>query len=283
MQNFDKMGKDRHTTSTVEARLKLLEDYWQKFQCNNADLYNTADETALTGEKYFTEDVYSDIELLYTQHFAALTELLTSCNKSTKPSGQISYQLAPEIPLPKIALPKFSGSPLEWESFRDLFTALVHTKRELSNVQKLHYLKCSITDEAEKLLRNIQICDANYADAWDMLTKRYDNKRLLVTAHLNRLFSIQKMSCESSNGLKKLLDGTMEIIRALKYLHCPVDHWDDILIFMTAQKLDNGSRREWETTIGAHTELPTFEELEDFMTSRLHVLEAMNNAIVPKA
>lgn len=159
MVNFEKLGRENHTKSTITARLKLLEEYWQKFQTNNADLYVLADATTLTGDDYFKNDEYSAIELLYTQHCGALTEMLPVLKIGDAPIAQTVHNGTSNIPLPRIAVPKFNGSSLEWESFRDMFVAIIHTKAELSNVQKLHYLKCSLTGEAEQLLRNVRISD----------------------------------------------------------------------------------------------------------------------------
>lgn len=181
------------------------------------------------------------------------------------------------IPLPAIQLPIFSGAYRDWESFRDMFTSIIHLKKELSNVQKLHYLKSFLKGEAEQLLKNVTISENNYAGAWDALIKRYDNHRLLVTSHLSRLFALPSITSESPSALKSLTNDTIEIIRALNNLGRPVGQWDDVLVYLTAQKLDPESRREWEKSITSNNEMPLFEELEEFLEGRIQVLEALDS------
>ena len=42
--------------------------------------------------------------------------------------------------LSKLELPHFNGNPLTWQSFWDCFEASIHTKNNLTGVQKLSYL-----------------------------------------------------------------------------------------------------------------------------------------------
>lgn len=64
-----------------------------------------------------------------------------------------------------------------WTNFKDLFESLIADNVTLTNVQRLHYLKLSLSDEAELLLKNVVVNENNYASAWQTLKDRYDNKR----------------------------------------------------------------------------------------------------------
>ncbi|XP_045534341.1 uncharacterized protein LOC123721079 [Papilio machaon] len=64
--------------------------------------------------------------------------------------------------LPKIKLPTFNGDYQSWPSFHDIYVSLVHNNEALSDVERLHYLKSSVTAEAESLLTHIQITNDNY-------------------------------------------------------------------------------------------------------------------------
>ena len=50
--------------------------------------------------------------------------------------------------LPKFEIPKYSGDPMLWQTFWDLFRAAVHNKKHLSNVEKFSYLLSFLEDEA---------------------------------------------------------------------------------------------------------------------------------------
>lgn len=107
--------------------------------------------------------------------------------------------------LPKISLPKFSGEYHEWPSFRDLFHSLIASNKDVSSVEKLHYLKAQVTGEASRYLVNIPVTAENFSRAWEALTSRYENRRLLVFTYLDRIFELKPLTQKSSTELKTLL------------------------------------------------------------------------------
>ena len=56
------------------------------------------------------------------------------------------------------------------------------------SIQKMWYLKMNLPVEAERLIRHFQLTEANYETAWEMLNKRFDSKRVTITALLQNLF-----------------------------------------------------------------------------------------------
>ncbi|CAB0044668.1 unnamed protein product, partial [Trichogramma brassicae] len=61
--------------------------------------------------------------------------------------------------LPQINVPDFSGRREDWESFRDLFNALIHQSSHLSNVERLYYLKTLVRGDARSALDSLQLTD----------------------------------------------------------------------------------------------------------------------------
>ncbi|XP_033212097.1 uncharacterized protein LOC117169707 [Belonocnema kinseyi] len=159
---------------------------------------------------------------------------------------------------PRLELPKFSGVYMEWPAFRDLFDSMVRRDTELPNVQKIHYLKLSVSGEPAQLIASIPTTEVNFDRAWQALVKRYDNAPLLVNSYLTKLFSLKSLSKESSTELRSLLDDTCEVISALASLNRPTDQWDDLIVFMTAQRLDAITRKAWEDQLGPSDNQPTF-------------------------
>ena len=82
----------------------------------------------------------------------------------------IQQRLLPELPadgfgdsetpkkcnlkLPKITLPTFEGDFKSWSSFIDLYNNMIHDKRDISNIEKFHYLLASLKGEPRQLLQN---------------------------------------------------------------------------------------------------------------------------------
>lgn len=79
------------------------------------------------------------------------------------------------IQLPKIDLPKFDGTLINWISFRDTFISLVHDNPNIGKfLKKFHYLFCCVSGLALTVVKAIPLSAANYDIAWEALIERYD-------------------------------------------------------------------------------------------------------------
>jgi len=102
-------------------------------------------------------------------------------------------------------------------------------------MQKLHYLKTSVTGEAALLINHIQIADTNYDAAWKLLNEEYDNPRAIIHAHIHNFTDLPKMKTETAAELKNLRDTVAVSLAALTNLERPVDKWDDLLVYIISQ------------------------------------------------
>lgn len=91
------------------------------------------------------------------------------------------------VRLPKIPLPTFSGKYTDWPSFYDSFCRLVHTNNKLVDIGKFHHLKQALPPNFDSDIRDIPLTDANYSIAYQLLVKRYNNKRVLFSHYMNML------------------------------------------------------------------------------------------------
>ncbi|OXU31042.1 hypothetical protein TSAR_004743 [Trichomalopsis sarcophagae] len=89
----------------------------------------------------------------------------------------------------------------EWESFRDLFRALIYDDPRLSDVARFYYLKTHVQGEAKAALDTLKLTNSNYASAWRLLESRYDHRRLVVQDHLAALRILRPLREETSTGL----------------------------------------------------------------------------------
>lgn len=283
--NFKKTPKDRLTKDYVEIKLDLLNNMWTSFSKNHQKIANTYDKSTLDEHVYSKEDVYFKCEEEYTVAKCAMMKKLREFVVQVQPAPQNIQTETPitdngsvkvcEIKIPTIKIPTFNGSYTEWCSFHDQFSSLIHNNEKLSSVQKLHYLKTNLSGEAATLLKNVTITDENYNHAWSKLLKRYQNKRIIVNAYLSKLFSIKNITTESAYSIKNMLDTTSDCLNGLRSLKISTDSWDSIIIFMTVSKLDAESLKQWEEKLGCHDELPSLEQLTDFLEGRFRSLEGM--------
>jgi hypothetical protein len=100
-----------------------------------------------------------------------------------------------------VKLPPFSGQYTEWTAFHDTFSSLIENNDQLSGVQKFHYLKSFLKGEAGKVIESLTISNENYKLAWDVLIKRYDNKRLIIQDHVFAIVNSEKFSRQSETTI----------------------------------------------------------------------------------
>lgn len=84
------------------------------------------------------------------------------------------------FPLSKLDFPTFSGKYDEWLGFKDTFNAIIHNDRTIPKVKKLRYLKSYVKGNTAQVIKNIEISEASYDEAWKLLEDRYDNKSVII-------------------------------------------------------------------------------------------------------
>ena len=107
------------------------------------------------------EDYLSEINNLEDEIEEILALLNQEINANQNENRNAVYE---GIKLPSINIPIFSSSYLNWVSFYDTFTQMIHNQKKLSNIEKMHYLKSHLSN-ALKLIQHLNISDANYTAA----------------------------------------------------------------------------------------------------------------------
>jgi hypothetical protein len=92
----------------------------------------------------------------------------------------------------KLQMPVFHEDLSNWLSFCDLLVSAVHNNGALGSSQGLQCLKAQVKGEPALLLQSIAIIDANYVEAWKLLTEQYQDRRELVNATLKWLFALNQ-------------------------------------------------------------------------------------------
>lgn len=179
------------------------------------------------------------------------------------------------VKLPQISIPEFNGSYDRWLQFYDSFTSLIYNNNALTNVQKFYYLQTALKGEASGVIRALEVSDANYLVAWQMLKDRYENKRIIIHSHVKGLFELQGALKESHNNLRKLLDTFVTHYRCLKNLGQPVEHWDTLLIYLISNKLDLATKKDWEASVKHDS--PSIDDFIKFLTNKCLLLETLDN------
>ena len=145
----------------------------------------------------------------------------------------------------------------------------------LSTVQKFHYLIASLKNEAKDLTSNLQITNENFLVAWQLLTQRYNNKRLIAMMHAKYLCQMPQVRKGDASSLRQLINHVSSHINALQALFFNVPVLDLMLNNLMLATLDPETQREWELITASRTDTPMTAELVTFLESRCRALELL--------
>lgn len=260
----------------IQTRLDTISNLLESFETIESQIEELSDQDYESQIENFENEFYKSIgkaKSFLVNNSAVSTSSHSSNNGSnissrTRESSQLS------IKLPTIELPSFNGEPSDWITFRDTFNSLIDENANLSNIQKLHYLKACLKGEAINVISTVENTSDNYDLAWNLLKERYDNKRIIVQRHIKNLFDLPTISRESASSIRSILDNFQTNLRSLKNLKENTDQWDSLLIHLIVSKLDRQSHKEWEKTLKGAT-MPTLKQLIEFLTEKCQVLESM--------
>ncbi|XP_046752270.1 uncharacterized protein LOC124415046 [Diprion similis] len=290
VDNLRKLGEAKITYGQVKSRLNTLNSDWNKFQDTHEKIIELkagakSDQLDVIKKcSYFAKDYYGQCKEHSSNSEGTMLDLLESLSPATAAIAQNAAATQTTTAggsskrLPRIELPSFSGNYSDWKPFHDLFTSMVRENLQLSEVEKPHYLKTSLTGEPSQLIKNTALTTENFPRAWETLVSRYKNKRLQTDSHLATLFAIPRVVKKSSSELKSLHSNTCEALGVLELLDSPEKLGDHIVVHMTIRKLDPASLEEWEKSVSDKLEPSTFAELKAFLIGRIHTLEAVEQA-----
>ena len=143
------------------------------------------------------------------------SESHSTASSSTSPAPS-PYYIVSKNDLPTIEVPKFSGDLLDWSSFWVAFKSTIEDRTELSNSQRLHYLRQAITDPELQLLLHSPAETANfYTEVVEELKERFDKTREIHKL-LSRTLADLSSPKYTRADLRKLVDLVKRNISSLK-------------------------------------------------------------------
>lgn len=267
---LDKWADNPDVEQLIERtdKFRTLIDVFDEIQ-TRIDIMTPDKEIENTNERAGFEELYYELLAKAKRRINA-----SRASVQANVQGTTASVANTKVKLPTIELPKFNGRYENWLYFYDSFKSIVHDNKELNPVQKLHYLRSCLSDEAAQIIQALETTNQNYEVAWKLLTERFDNRRRIIQSHIRELFEIQRITKESSIQLRSLIDNALRHLRALKALGQPTESWDAMLLHLITTKLDRYSHKEWEKSIDG-TMLPALDDLFKFLQNRCHVLETV--------
>ncbi|KAH8286444.1 hypothetical protein KR054_009161, partial [Drosophila jambulina] len=165
LQNFKKDSQSRKTRIYLKKRLEQVEEIANAFRETDAVIVNLE---GFAGSNYAAKNFLSEFEERYMDAYCAIAEDLDKLGSeiSTQPPPT-GVGADPEVRLnmPQMSVPRFSGECVSWPGYYDAFTSLIHNNNNLSNVQRLHFLKESLPVGRDNDIRQMQLTESNYTVA----------------------------------------------------------------------------------------------------------------------
>jgi len=179
------------------------------------------------------------------------------------------------VKLPSIQLPTYDGTISTWLHFRDTFESVIIQNNTLSNVQRFHYLLSSLKGEAKQLIANLQISHDNFVVAWDLVTQRYNNIKLIAMTHVKQLFHLPFVRRNDATSLHQLINHVSSNINAIQALALNTSMQDWLLNHLLLSVLYSETHKEWELQTATQQDIPTTSAATDFLEARCKALELL--------
>lgn len=169
----------------LENERTEFEEYYYKYVSLGSKFLNQR-TSQVSGSEQTRSDAQSErIAQLESQIIAKREAELTSLREMASSRGTMINERSRNLfPLPKLELPTFSGAYDEWLVFRDAFTAVIHDDESIPAVQKLRYLCSFVKNDGARIIENLETTENNYDVAWNLLTDRFNNSRIICKLFL---------------------------------------------------------------------------------------------------
>jgi hypothetical protein len=269
MQTFIETG-DRKLND-IQVRFDELTNIFNKFETAQSELQLSEDTDHSVDRQQF-EDKYFEGKAKFNELLHPVVDPPRSRHSSPRSSlsghsktSPRSHASSSHIKLPVIASPTFEGDTCSWLQFTDTFEALIVNNTALSSVQKFHYLIVSLKNEAKNLISNLQITNENFLVAWQLVTQRYKNKRLIDVMYAKHVCQMPQVKKGDASSLHQVVNHVSSHMNALQALSLNVSVQDFMLIYLMLASLDGETQREWELMTAPRADTPRTAELIAFL------------------
>ncbi|XP_059217730.1 uncharacterized protein LOC131997951 [Stomoxys calcitrans] len=282
--NFSDMPIEDHSFSGLQVELDDLERRWRQL----VQIY----ETEMTSEDPgCTQAVRSSIHAKFSESCksyknckASILDLmhierqkLEKTTSKDEPSMKVTEEGGYALKVPPCDTEFFSGGYDKWPSFRDMFTAIYTKHPKLSPAQRLFHLRAKTRGEANQIVKQFALTDDNFNLAWEALRQRYENRRILINHQLRKIFEIDPVTSEKGKGLRNLLYIVNNCLAVLRTYNISIITWDPFLVYWVSSKLPEETLTAWENSIHDHRQMPSWSQLDDFISKRLSMLESISD------
>ncbi|GFW43366.1 integrase_H2C2 domain-containing protein [Trichonephila clavipes] len=270
-----------YTPTKLDIKLKRVQEMNRKIEELKDQYYDIKDISELElqvieADIQCLEDRLEELEIRIRDILNSLIakSSVSSVHNHENTISQTNSKLKLEMKLPEIPLSVFRGRYDEWSSFKSQFDNIIANNNDLSESQKLYYLKASLQGDA-KLLEAV---DDSFESLITALKTRFENKRLLTETHINAILEIEKLTSESARDIRTMTDILSKNIRALKLLGFERNNLTDlILLNIILKKIDRETRKQFEQSIDSN-QIPELDTFIMFFEKRSRTIDCINRS-----
>ena len=108
----------------------------------------------------------------------------------------------------------------------------------MADTGKLDYLRKFLSDEAVMTVKGLKLSNSSYHVELDLLTERFGDPRLLISAHIGNLLNLSNVpSINDLQELRLLCDRVETEIRSLDSLGLPARNYGPLLVPVLMEKI----------------------------------------------
>ena len=123
-------------------------------------------------------------------------------------------------------------------------------------------MKSALTGEAANKIKIFSVDGISFTNAWDLLERSYEVKRILISRHLSMILNLTVLEKENTSGLMKLADDIQQHIASLNSLGVTIGC--EMIVHIIESKMPKSALEKWEATLG-RDEFPKPEQLYEFL------------------
>ncbi|XP_050063173.1 uncharacterized protein LOC126552505 [Aphis gossypii] len=158
---------DEHKRPIFFARHGTLERAVKSFEAEQGNVLSSLVELNRSDEFTSSDlEITEDMEKMCGEIqvvFSKLRGYPSITHQGAIVERENTYNSRASLSLPKIELPKFDGSLINWCAFRDMFTSLVHENRSITDIERFHYLVSCLSGSALNIVKSVPLTSDNYA------------------------------------------------------------------------------------------------------------------------
>lgn len=298
--NLKKTGRDLRTVDLLLKTMTKVERQFCLIESDDAQIQAKATDPQKTTLDYFTTQFMNGARELYGEALDFIRKELTEKTTPRPPtpapnpvkhdSNGITDETGKElikvlknltsekksIKIKALEIPVFSGEDIrEYTSFKSLCRSALDGS-EYGLQQKLAYLKTKVKGKALSVIKQLELLDDNYEEAWSLLDKRFGDKNAQIDAELKALQELQPIRGTRHLGdYRKVIDTAREVLANLKLLGQDIQD-DDVQILKTIRdKLDYKSRIDYDER--SIDKPQSIENLLTFLENRYKIHENLNS------